>query len=54
MIIWICIIIVKYKPFLLDLNHVETTITQRRKKLNIPSKIIREIVRFYFLILKFT
>lgn len=43
-----------YKPFLLDLNHVETTITQRKKKLSIPSKIIREIIRFYFLILKFT
>lgn len=41
-----------YKPFLLDLNHVETTITQRKKKLSIPSKIIRETIRFYFLILK--
>ncbi|MBT0832153.1 glycosyltransferase family 25 protein [Campylobacter lari] len=43
-----------YKPFLLDLNHIETTITQRKKKLNIPSKIIREIIRFYFYILKIT
>ncbi|EAK9939898.1 glycosyltransferase family 25 protein [Campylobacter lari] len=42
-----------YKPFLLNLNHVETTITQRKKKLNIPSKIIRKITRFYFLTLRF-
>ncbi|EAI4298047.1 glycosyltransferase family 25 protein [Campylobacter lari] len=41
-----------YKPFLLDLSHMETTITQRKKKLNIPSKIIREVIRFYFYILK--
>ncbi|EAI2146471.1 glycosyltransferase family 25 protein [Campylobacter lari] len=41
-----------YKPFLLGLNHIETTITQRKKKLNVPSKIIREVIRFYFYILK--
>lgn len=41
-----------YKPFLLNLNHVETTITQRKKKLSVPSKIIREIIRFYFCFLK--
>lgn len=32
---------------------METTITQRKKKLNIPSKIIRKITRFYFLTLRF-